>query len=98
MIRSIALSAFAALIAVSANAACPGSNLKINDLVITAEGKILRTELVEKRTGKQNNTTHLVPVVRDSIALVTGDEVQATRSIEQIVTDAVETFMARYGA
>jgi AcrR family transcriptional regulator len=29
--------------------------------------------------------------------LVTGDEVQATRSIEQIVTDAVETFMARYG-
>ena len=30
--------------------------------------------------------------------LVTGDEVQATRSIEQIVTDAVETFMARYGA
>lgn len=30
--------------------------------------------------------------------LVTGDEVQATRSMEQIVTDAVETFMARYGA
>ncbi|HEX8469903.1 MAG TPA: TetR/AcrR family transcriptional regulator [Brevundimonas sp.] len=30
--------------------------------------------------------------------LVTGDEVQATRSVEQIVNDAIETFMARYGA
>lgn len=30
--------------------------------------------------------------------LVTGDEVQATRPTEQIVNDAVETFMARYGA
>jgi hypothetical protein len=30
--------------------------------------------------------------------LVTGDEVQAARSTEQIVGDAVETFMARYGA
>ena len=30
--------------------------------------------------------------------LVTGDEVQAARSTEQIVSDAVETFMARYGA
>ena len=30
--------------------------------------------------------------------LVTGDEVQATRSIEHIVSDAVETFLARYGA
>jgi AcrR family transcriptional regulator len=30
--------------------------------------------------------------------LVTGDEVQAARSIEQIVSDAVETFLARYGA
>lgn len=29
--------------------------------------------------------------------LVTGDEVQAARSMEQIVTDAVQTFMARYG-
>jgi AcrR family transcriptional regulator len=30
--------------------------------------------------------------------LVTGDEVQAARSTQQIVGDAVETFMARYGA
>jgi hypothetical protein len=30
--------------------------------------------------------------------LVTGDEVQAVRSVEQIVEDAVETFLARYGA
>ena len=30
--------------------------------------------------------------------LVTGDEVRATRSTEQIVSDAVETFLARYGA
>lgn len=30
--------------------------------------------------------------------MVTGDEVQAARSIEQIVSDAVETFLARYGA
>lgn len=30
--------------------------------------------------------------------LVTGDEVQAARTIEQIVEDAVETFLARYGA
>jgi len=29
--------------------------------------------------------------------LVTGDEVTAARTIEQIVDDAVETFMARYG-
>ncbi len=30
--------------------------------------------------------------------LVTGDEVQAVRSVDQIVSDAVETFLARYGA
>lgn len=30
--------------------------------------------------------------------LVTGDEVKAARSVEQIVSDAVETFLARYGA
>ena len=29
--------------------------------------------------------------------LVTGDEVQARRTLEQIADDAVETFMARYG-
>jgi AcrR family transcriptional regulator len=29
--------------------------------------------------------------------LVTGDEVQAARTIDQIVGDAVETFLARYG-
>lgn len=29
--------------------------------------------------------------------LVTGDEVQATRDLEQIAADAVETFLARYG-
>jgi len=29
--------------------------------------------------------------------LITGDEVQTTRTSEQIVTDAVETFLARYG-
>ena len=29
--------------------------------------------------------------------LITGDEVQTTRTTDQIVTDAVETFLARYG-
>ncbi len=29
--------------------------------------------------------------------LVTGDEVQASRSVQQIVADCVDTFMARYG-
>ncbi len=32
------------------------------------------------------------------VALVTGDEVKARRSIDQIAEDAIETFMARYGA
>jgi len=31
------------------------------------------------------------------IPLVTGDEVQSCRSVEQIADDAVETFLARYG-
>ncbi|RZJ82598.1 MAG: TetR/AcrR family transcriptional regulator, partial [Brevundimonas sp.] len=32
------------------------------------------------------------------VPLVTGDEVRARRPIEQIAEDAVETFLARYGA
>lgn len=32
------------------------------------------------------------------VPMVTGDDVQATRSRAQIVEDAVETFLARYGA
>jgi hypothetical protein len=78
MIRSISLSVFAALIAVSAQAACPKPTLAINELTLNADGKVTRTVMVKKKGDGQNPSAaevKYVPVARDIITLGEGDDI-----------------------
>lgn len=64
----------------------------LNDLAQTGELKI------EKASWAAGQLMGMIEHPVFFMPLVTGDEVQAARSLDLIATDAVETFLARYGA
>lgn len=64
----------------------------INDLVKTGELK------VDKPSWAAGQLLGMLDHVTLVLGLAAGDDVQSRRSVRSIADDAVETFLARYGA
>ncbi|MBC7384528.1 MAG: hypothetical protein H7301_00010 [Cryobacterium sp.] len=78
---SLILALFASFPAFAADVTCPNSTHPYHDLALTADGRALRTAMVEKlgeaNKDSQNGTVppvRYVRVVKDTVTLVAGDD------------------------